>query len=185
MALADLIQAGKIRYIGLSNETPWGVMKFRQIAEQLGLPSVISIQNAYNLLNRVSDWAIAEICYREPLGFLAYSPLGFGLLSGKYLEAQPENARMTLFPQFGARYHKPNVNEAVQAYQAIAQRYHLSPAVLAIAFVRSRWFVTSTIVGATSITQLQENLSAVDVSLAAEIVKAIDEVHAQYSSPAP
>lgn len=182
---ADLIQAGKIRYLGLSNETPWGVMQFLQIADQLRLPRVVSIQNAYNLLNRVFDTALAEIAHYEAIALLAYSPLAFGCLTGKYLENQPETARMTLFPAFGQRYRKPNVAEAVAEYQAIARRHGMSPATLALAFVRQRWFVGSAIVGATNLHQLQENLNSVEVTLSQEILKEIDAVHSRYPNPAP
>jgi aryl-alcohol dehydrogenase (NADP+) len=182
---ADLIQAGKIRYVGLSNETPWGVCEFSHVAKQLGLPKVISIQNAYNLLNRVFDSALAEACYRETIGLLAYSPLGFGSLSGKYLQGKPEKTRITLFQGFGQRYLKPNVNEAVAAYVEIAHGYQLSPAKLALAFVRSRWFVTSTIIGATTIEQLKENLDSLNVVLDQRILTEIDAVHTRYPNPAP
>lgn len=182
---ADLIQAGKIRYVGLSNETPWGVSEFSHVAKQLGLPKVVSIQNAYNLLNRVFDSALAEVSYRENIGLLAYSPLGFGLLSGKYLQGKPENGRITLFEGFGQRYLKPNVNEAVAAYVEIAQKHQLSPAQLALAFVKSRWFVTSTIIGATTLEQLKENLDSVNVVLKQDILAEIDTVHARYPNPAP
>ncbi|OKH33251.1 NADP(H)-dependent aldo-keto reductase [[Phormidium ambiguum] IAM M-71] len=182
---ADLIQAGKIRYLGLSNETPWGVSEFSHVAKQLGLPKVVSIQNAYNLINRVFDSALAEACYQENIGLLAYSPLGFGYLSGKYVNEKPENTRISLFPNFGQRYHKPNVNEAVAAYVEIAHKYNLSPTQLALAFVRSRWFVTSTIIGATTIEQLHENLSSVDVVLDKDILAEIDAVNVKYPSPAP
>lgn len=182
---ADLIRAGKIRYVGLSNETPWGVTTFCQTARQLGLPKVVSIQNAYNLINRVFDSALAEACYQERVGVLAYSPLGGGYLSGKYQHGNPENARMTLFPRFVQRYYKPNVQESTAAYVAIAQKHNLSPTHLALAFVRQRWFVTSSLVGATSIAQLKENLASLDVTLDRAILAEIDAVHQCYPSPAP
>lgn len=182
---AELIQAGKIRYLGLSNETPWGVCEFSHVSKQLELPKIVSIQNAYNLLNRVFDWALAEACYYENIGLLAYSPLGFGNLSGKYLQAVPENTRMTLFPGFGNRYRKQNVNEAVAAYVEIAQQHQISPTALALAFVRSRWFVTSTIIAATTMEQLKENLDSLNVVLDKEILAEIDAVHERYPSPAP
>lgn len=182
---ADLIQAGKIRYLGLSNETPWGVASFCQTAKQLGLPRVVSIQNAFNLLNRVFESALAEACYEENLGLLAYSPLGFGNLSGKYLQDPASQGRMTLFSGFGQRYLKPNVKQAVAEYTAIAQRHHLSPVALALAFVRQSWFVTSTIVGATSLSQLKENLASLEVNLNSEILAEIDAVHSRYPNPAP
>ncbi len=185
IVFAELIQAGKIRYLGLSNETPWGVCEFSHVSKQLGLPKIVSIQNAYNLLNRVFDWALAEACYYESIGLLAYSPLGFGNLSGKYLKAVPENTRMTLFPGFGNRYRKQNVNEAVAAYVEIAQQHQLSPTTLALAFVRSRWFVTSTIIAATTMEQLKDNLDSLNVVIDKDILAEIDAVHERYPSPAP
>lgn len=183
---ADLIGAGKIRYLGLSNETPWGVSEFSHLAKKLGLPKVVSIQNAYNLINRVFDSALAEACYYENIGLLAYSPLGFGLLSGKYIqEKKPAEARLTIFEGFGQRYLKPNVKEAVAAYVEIAHRYNLTPAQLALAFVQSRWFVASTIIGATTIEQLKENIDSVNVVLNKDILVELDGVHARYPNPAP
>ncbi|HEY9696067.1 MAG TPA: NADP(H)-dependent aldo-keto reductase [Trichocoleus sp.] len=182
---ADVMQAGKIRYLGLSNETPWGVAEFSHVAQQLNLPKVVSIQNAYNLLNRVFDSALAEACYRERISLLAYSPLGFGTLSGKYLNQAAPSARINRFQGFGQRYLKPNVNEAITAYVEIAQRHQLSPVQLALAFVRSRWFVSSTIVGATSLEQLQENLNSLNVVLTKDILAEIDAVHLRYPNPAP
>jgi aryl-alcohol dehydrogenase-like predicted oxidoreductase len=185
-AFADVIKAGKIRYLGLSNETPWGVSEFVHVAKQLGLPKVISIQNAYNLLNRVFDSALAEVSRYTNVDLLAYSPLGFGLLSGKYTDQKkPENTRLSLFQGFGQRYFKPNVNEAVAAYVSIARKYNLPPTQLALAFVRSRWFVSSTIIGATSLQQLQENIDSVNVILNQEILAELDTVHTRYPNPAP
>jgi aryl-alcohol dehydrogenase (NADP+) len=184
-AFADIIKAGKVRYIGLSNETPWGVTQFSNAAKQLGLPKVVSIQNAYNLLNRVFDGALAEAVYYENIGLLAYSPLGFGFLTGKYLHGKPEKARVTLFQNFGQRYLKPKVSEAVATYVDIAKSHNISPAQLAIAFVRSRWFVTSTIIGATTLEQLKENIESVNVVLDKEILDQIDAVHLQSPNPAP
>ena len=182
---SELIKAGKIRYLGLSNETPWGVCQFSNAAKQLKLPKVVSIQNAYNLINRVFDSALAEACYQENLGLLAYSPLGFGMLSGKYLNNNPENTRITLFDMFGQRYFKTNTNEAVAAYVDIAKKYQISPTQLALAFVRSRWFVKSTIIGATTMAQLQENLESVNVVLNKDVLSEIDVVHSRYPNPAP
>lgn len=182
---AEMIQAGKIRYLGLSNETPWGITKFCQVAAQLGLPKVVSVQNAYNLLNRVFDWTWAEACYREQISLLAYSPLAFGCLTGKYLNQQPAQARLNQFPGFGQRYLKPNVSEAVAAYVDIAQRHGLTSAQLAIAFVRSRWFVSSTIVGATSIEQLKENLGSGAIALSDQVLAEIEAVYLRYPNPSP
>ncbi len=185
-ALGEQVQAGLIRYIGLSNETPWGVSEFCHVAEQLGLPKVVSIQNAYNLLNRVFEVGLAEVCRQEQVGLLAYSPLGFGVLTGKYLGGvKPMGSRLALFEGFGQRYVKPNVAEAVAGYVQIAQKYGLTPAQLALAFVRSRWFVASTIIGATSLVQLKENLSCLQVELSPEMLAEIESVHQHYPNPAP
>ncbi|HIK08567.1 MAG TPA: NADP(H)-dependent aldo-keto reductase [Trichormus sp. M33_DOE_039] len=185
-AFAEVIKEGKIRYLGLSNETPWGISEFVRIAEKLGLPKVVSIQNAYNLLNRRFDSTLAEVTHYTNVGLLAYSPLGFGFLSGKYLAGTPtENTRISLFPGFGQRYFKPNVSEATAAYVEIAKTYNLKPAQLALAFVRSRWFVKSTIIGATTLPQLQENIESIDVVLEKEVLAELDAVHIRYPNPAP
>jgi len=181
---ADLIKAGKVRHLGLSNETPWGVLQFVRAAEQAGLPRVVSVQNAFNLINRVFEYGLAETCHRERVGLLAYSPLGFGTLTGKYLQPGARG-RITLFPGFGQRYSKPNVNDAAAAYCALAARVGLSPVTLALAFVRSRWFVTSTIIGATGMDQLRENIASVTADLGPDILKEIDAIHARYPNPAP
>lgn len=182
---ADLIKAGKIRYFGVSNETAWGVCEFCHLAEKHGLPKIISIQNAFNLMNRTFHINLAEACRFNNVGLLAYSPLGFGLLTGKYLSGIPENTRLALFQGFGQRYDKTNVNSAVQAYVNIAHKHGLTPAQLALAYARSRWFVSSTIIGATSLEQLRENLSSVNVNLSEEIIAEINEVHALYPNPTP
>ncbi|BAZ06681.1 aldo/keto reductase [Calothrix sp. NIES-3974] len=184
-AFDKLIQAGKIRYIGLSNETPWGVCEFCQQAEKLGLPKVISIQNAYNLINRTFEMGLAEACYRENVGLLAYSPLAFGYLTGKHVQLSPPQSRLAMFPGFGQRYTKINVKPAVTAYTELAQKYHLSPTALALAFVRSRWFVSSTIIGATTIPQLQENINSININLTPEIEAEIEAIHLRYPNPAP
>jgi aryl-alcohol dehydrogenase (NADP+) len=183
-ALADMIKAGKIRYIGLSNETPWGVAEFVKLAEASDLPKVVSIQNAYNLLNRVFEMGLAEVCRHENVGLLAYSPMAFGVLSGKYLRGDPANARLTLFPDFGHRYRKQNVTEAVAAYRELARKINLPPSVLALAFARSRWFTTSVISGAVTVQQLKENLSSVDVNLDPETLDAVNAIHARCPNPA-
>ena len=182
---ANLIEAGKIRYLGLSNETPWGVCEFCHLAGQLGLPKIVSLQNAFSLVNRVFHTHLAETCRWHQVGLLAYSPLAFGFLTGKYLDGIPENSRLALFQGFGMRYDKPNLTEAIRSYLEIARQHSLTGAQLALAYVRSRWFVTSTIIGATTMEQLQENLSSVEVELDEEIIKKIDRVHACYPNPTP
>jgi aryl-alcohol dehydrogenase (NADP+) len=184
-ALADVAREGKIRYVGLSNETPWGVSEFSRVAAATGLPKVVSIQNAYNLLNRVYDSALAETTHRENVGLLAYSPLAFGLLSGKHRAGLAPNSRLALFDGFGQRYGGVNVAAATKEYAALAEEVGLSPAKLALAFVRERWFVSSTIIGATTRAQLEENLSSLDVTLDASVRSRIDAIHARYPNPAP
>lgn len=181
---ADLIRAGKIRYLGLSNETSWGVCQFVHHSAQAGLPRVITIQNAYNLINRVFEYGLAETCYREHVGLLAYSPLGFGVLTGKY-QTPGAQGRLTLFPGFGQRYNKPNVPEAAAAYCALARKLGLTPATLALAFVRSRGFVASTILGATSLEQLKENIDSAKTKLTDDALQEIAAIHARFPNPAP
>ncbi|KAA3653591.1 MAG: aldo/keto reductase [Proteobacteria bacterium] len=184
-ALSGLVKAGKVRYVGLSNEHPWGVVEFLRLAREFALPTVVSVQNAYNLLNRVYEYGMAELCAREQVGLLAYSPLGFGLLTGKYLDNPAAPGRMTAFEGFGQRYGKPGVLPAVAAYAQVAKDFGRTPAQLAMAFVVGRWFVSSTIIGATSQNQLKENLAAADMTLSEEELAAIEAVHLQWSNPAP
>ena len=183
--LADLVEAGKVRHIGLSNETPWGVMKFLQLAEQYGLPRTVSIQNPFSLLNRSFDMGLAEIAHREQCGLLAYSPLGFGVLSGKYLNgARPEGARISRFERF-SRYTNPRTARATAAYVELARAHGLDPAQMALAFVTRRPFVTSTLIGATNPAQLQNNLDSANIRLDATILEAIEVIHANNPNPAP
>jgi aryl-alcohol dehydrogenase-like predicted oxidoreductase len=185
IALNDEIKAGRIRAIGLSNETPWGTMKFLQLADELGLQRVVSVQNPYGLLNRTYEIGLAEIAHFEKVGCLAYSPLGFGVLSGKYLNGQkPENARITLFPRF-SRYTNAQAVWATEQYAKIAAEHGLSLAQLSLAFVRQQFFVTSTIIGATTMQQLQENIDSVDVVLSDEVMQLIEAVHVQQPNPSP
>lgn len=184
-ALAELVQEGKIRYVGVSNEHPWGVMEFVRLAREHGLPYIVSIQNAYHLMNRVYEYGLAEVCHREHVGLLAYSPLAFGTLSGKYLADPQASGRIALFPGFGQRYAKPSVGAAVAAYAELARRHGLTPAQLALAFVYSRWFVASTIIGATSLAQLEENLAARELTLSPELLAEVDAIHLRYTNPAP
>jgi aryl-alcohol dehydrogenase-like predicted oxidoreductase len=184
-ALGELVKAGKVRHIGLSNETPWGVMEFVRCAEQLGLPKIASIQNAYHLLNRTFEAGLAEVCHHSNVGLLAYSPLAFGWLSGKYLANPQAQGRITLFPGFGQRYNKPNVPAATQEYLRIAQEAGLTPATLALAFARTRRFTSSVILGATTLAQLKENLESAEMTLSDETLAAIELVHQRYPNPAP
>ncbi len=183
--LSDLVQAGKIRHIGLSNETPWGVMKFLQLAEQLDLPRVVSVQNPYGLLNRSFEVGLAEIAHREATGLLAYSPLGFGVLSGKYLDGPaPAEARLMLFPDYN-RYSNPQALAATAEYVALAREHDLDPAQMALAHTNSRPFLTSTIIGATTMVQLKSNIESVEVKLSKEVLEAIEAIHVRYPSPSP
>jgi aryl-alcohol dehydrogenase (NADP+) len=184
-ALDSVVKAGKVRYIGLSNESPWGVMQFLNIARERNLPQAASIQNAYSLLNRTYEPALSEVTRREGIPLIPYSALGFGHLTGKYLDgAKPAGARLTLFPPFGQRYTKENVEPASRAYAELARRHGLTPATMALAFVRSRWFVASTIIGATTLDQLKENIDGIDVTLPAPVLEEIDAIHLRYPNPA-
>ncbi|MFO1318318.1 MAG: aldo/keto reductase [Burkholderiales bacterium] len=183
--LGELVRQGKVRNIGLSNETPWGVTQFLDAARRLNLPRVVSIQNAYNLLNRTFEAGLSEITRQEQVPLLAYSPLGFGHLTGKYAgAAQPAGARLTLFPPFGQRYQKPKVDTAVRAYVELAGSIGITPATLALAFVKSRWFLGSCIVGATTMAQLVENIDAAEVTLAEPVLQKIDAIHLENPNPA-
>jgi len=182
---ADLIKAGKIRHFGLSNESAWGTCQWLRAAERAGAQKPVSIQNAYNLINRSFEPALSEVTRREGIALLAYSPLAFGHLTGKYLAgAGPRGARLAVFPPFGQRYAKPNVEPAVARYAELARKAGLSPAVMAIAFCKSRWFCASTIIGATTLAQLEENLDAAEVVLGEDLLKEIDAVHLLYPNPA-
>ncbi len=184
-ALADLVKAGKVRHVGLSNETSWGTMRFVQAAEAGKGPRVVSIQNAYHLLNRTFEIGLAEIALREKVGLLAYSPLAQGYLTGKYQGgARPPGARTTLFDR-GQRYEKPGVAEAIDEYLALAKEFGLDPAHLALAFVTSRPFVTSNIIGATTLEQLKIDIDSVDVKIPADLEKRIDALHQRRGNVAP
>lgn len=183
--LQALIKSGKVRHVGLSNETPWGVSEFIRCAEQHGLPRIVSVQNAYNLMNRAFESGLAEVCHHAKVGLLAYSPLGFGHLSGKYASDQHAKGRITMFPGFGQRYEKPNVAAASKAYADIARGAGISPSQMALAYARTRWFSGSVILGATSLEQLKENLDSAELNLSAEVLAAIDAVHLMYPNPAP
>ena len=184
-ALAELVEEGKVRTIGLSNEHPWGVMQFVRLSDELRLPRVLCTQNAYSLVNRTFETALAEVCHREQVGLLAYSALAFGHLTGKYLADPAAPGRLTQWPAFGQRYGKPNVIPAVTAYAALAKKHDLTLAQLALGFTRSRWFVSSTIIGASSLAQLQETLPATRTPMSAELLAEIDAIHLRYTNPAP
>lgn len=183
--LDGLIKQGKINHIGLSNETPWGIMRFLEESKYHHLPRIKTIQNPYSLLNRLFEGGSAEICTRENVGLLAYSPLAFGVLSGKFLTGEHHpNARLTLFPQY-SRYSSAQCTQATRLYQEIAHKNGLTLTQLALAFVEQQPFVTSSIIGATTMEQLKENIDTIQVSLSEEILKAIDEVQAAIPDPAP
>ena len=184
--MAALIDAGKIRHYGLSNETTWGVCEFHRAAKELGVPGPVTLQNSYSLLSRNVDNDLAEALHRENMSLLAYSPLAAGLLSGKYRGgAKPENARFTLFDSLGMRFRKPMVPEAIDAYAALAQRRGLTLVQLALGYVASRWFLGSSIIGATSMAQLQEDIAAAQFRLDAETLRDIEEILQRYPNPAP
>jgi aryl-alcohol dehydrogenase-like predicted oxidoreductase len=185
-ALGELVTEGKIRAIGLSNETPWGTMRFLAASERLGLPRVASIQNAYSLVNRVFEHGLSEIAHREDCGLLAYSPLGGGTLSGKYVGgARPEGARMTRYNRFTGRYQKPQGEIATERYAKLARAHGLDPAQMALAYVYSRPFVTATIIGATSMAQLQSNIDAFTLALPPEVLTEIEAIHTDSPNPCP
>jgi aryl-alcohol dehydrogenase-like predicted oxidoreductase len=184
-ALAELVKSGKVRYIGLSNETPWGVMEFLCVADKLGLPRIASIQNAYHLMNRTFESGLAEACHHHSIGLLAYSPLAFGWLSGKYLANPAARGRINLFPGFGQRYNKPNVPAAAGEYARIAHAAGLTPATLALAFARTRRFTASVILGATTLAQLKEDIDSAELTLSSEVLAQIEEVHLRFPNPAP
>ncbi|MFN2381293.1 MAG: aldo/keto reductase [Guyparkeria sp.] len=183
-ALAEQVDAGKIRYLGLSNETPYGVMAFVEAARRHGLPVVTALQNAYHLMNRTFETGgLAEVCSELDVALLPYSPLAFGHLTGKYLDDPAAPGRITRFPSFGQRYEKPNASAATRAYVELAREHGLSPTQMAIAFTLRRPEVASTIIGATGIDQLEENIGAADLSLSPSLLEAIDAIDARYPNP--
>ncbi len=183
-AMAALIKAGKIRHYGLSNETTWGVSEFLSVARANGLPPPLTIQNCYSLVNRMFDGELAEASFRERVPLLAYSPLAMGMLTGKFRGgAMPPRTRLGRYADFGERYKRELVRAAADAYCEFAQSRGLSAAEMALAFVRTRWFVASTIVGATDLAQLKQNIDSVKVELDAETLAGIDAIHRRYPSP--
>ena len=183
--LKKLMDAGKIRHWGLSNETPWGVMSFIHEAEKIGLPRPVSIQNPYSLLNRSYEVGLAEVSHRENVGLLAYSPMAFGLLSGKYADgARPPKGRLSLYSRF-TRYFNPQSEAACARYVALAREHGLDPAQMALAFVTGRSFVTSNIIGATTLEQLESNLASAELVLSEEVLAGIEAIHKDQPNPAP
>ena len=179
-----LVKAGKIRYVGVSNETPWGMMKFLEVAKQKNLPRMMSIQNVYSLVNRVFDIANSEVSIREKCGLLAYSPLAGGRLSGKYLnDKNPKNARYTLWPRRFSRHHTNRGEVAIEKYVNLAKKYSIKPSTFANAFVNDRPFVTSNIIGATSMDQLKENIDSVNLTLSDEMLDEIQDIHLSDPNP--
>ena len=184
-ALQELVSAGKIRSIGLSNETPWGTMKFLELADREGLPRVECVQNPYGLLNRTYEIAMAEVSHREDVGLLAYSPLGMGLLTGKYRHgAKPEGSRMAVFERF-TRYDGLETLEATEQYLQLADQHGLNPTHMALAFVNTRPFVLTNIIGATTMEQLKMNIDSLDVTLDKEVLKGIEAIQQRIPNPAP
>ena len=185
VALSHEVKKGRIRSIGLSNETPWGTLKFLQLAEKHGLEKIVSVQNPYSLLNRTYEIGLSEIAHYEGVGLLAYSPLAFGYLTGKFRHgARPANARVTLFSRF-SRYSNAESEWATEQYAQLAEQHGLTLTQLALAFIKQQFFVTSTIIGATNLDQLKENIDAFEVNLSEDILKGIEDIHRQQPNPAP
>ncbi|WP_180065477.1 NADP(H)-dependent aldo-keto reductase [Acinetobacter sp. YH16037] len=185
VALSYEVKKGRIRTIGLSNETPWGTLKFLQLAEKHGLEKIVSVQNPYSLLNRTYEIGLSEIAHYEGVGLLAYSPLAFGYLTGKFRHgARPANARVTLFSRF-SRYSNAESEWATEQYAQLAEQHGLTLTQLALAFIKQQFFVTTTIIGATNLDQLKENIDAFEVNLSEDILKGIEAIHRQQPNPAP
>ncbi|WCO01443.1 aldo/keto reductase [Psychroserpens ponticola] len=183
--LDEIVKSGKVRQVGISNEKAWGTMRYLEESNKNELPRMTTIQNAYNLLNRVFEGDMAEVAIREEIGLLAYSPMAFGVLSGKYIKGtEGDNARLNLFPRF-ARYSSDKSTEATKRYLKIAEDNNMTLAQMSLAFVTDKPFMTSNIIGATSLEQLEENIDSIDIKLSDNILKAINEVHAEIPNPAP
>lgn len=184
-AMDELVQAGKIRHVGISNETPWGVMECLRLAKEKHLPRVVSVQNPYNLLNRTYEIGLAEMSIREQCGLLAYSPLAFGMLTGKYEHgAKPEGARLSMFSRF-QRYQNERGKSATRRYVELARKHGISPAKMALAYINSRPFLTSNIIGATTLEQLRENIDSMDITLSPDILSGIEQIHQETPNPCP
>jgi aryl-alcohol dehydrogenase-like predicted oxidoreductase len=184
--IAENVKAGKIRYLGLSNETPWGLMEFLSVSEKYNLPRVVSVQNPYSLLNRSYEVGMAEISMREKCGLLAYSPLAFGMLTGKYDSgAKPDGARLTLYGDMFTRYTKPKGLRYSEKFNDLAKKNNLTPTQMALAFVNGRDFLTSNIIGATNLTQLKENIQSFKIELNEDIQEEIESIHDENPNPCP
>lgn len=185
-AMGELVEQGKVRMIGLSNDTPWGVMRCLSLAEKHGFPRIVSVQNPYCLLNRLYDIGLSEISMRENIGLFSYSPLANGALSGKYLGGKkPAGARMTLWDRYYQRYATPKAAKAIESYHKIAKKYNLDMAKMALAFVNGRDFLVSNIIGATNLDQLKDNIASDDMSLSQDVLDEIERIHQENPNPAP
>ena len=184
-AMDQLVKDGKVRYIGVSNETPWGTNEYLKLSEKFNLNRIVSIQNPYSLLNRIYEVGLAEISQHEHVGLLAYSPLGFGVLTGKYLNDTPKDSRLGLYGDWFTRYSDQSTIEAVEKYVALAKEHGLTPTELSLAFVNTRPFITSNIIGATKMHQLIENVKSIEVKLTDEIIEQIEVIHKANPNPAP
>ena len=182
--LIKAVEQGKVRHLGMSNETAWGAMQYQLLAQKNNWPSMVSIQNPYSLLNRSYEIGLAEVSHREYLGLLAYSPLGFGVLSGKYMHDSPANARLTLFDRF-TRYSNVEGVNATAAYVKLAQQGGYTPTQMALAFVNTRPFVTANIIGATSMKQLRENIDSINIKLTEDVLEKIEHIHVSQPNPCP
>ena len=184
-AMTDLVKSGRVRYIGVSNETPWGTSEYLNIAKEKSMERIVTIQNPYSLLNRIYEVGLAEISQHENVGLLAYSPLGFGQLTGKYINKTEKNSRLGLFGDWFTRYSNEECLRAVEKYSKIADKYNLSLTHLALAFVNSRPFLTSNIIGATTMEQLKENVDSVNIEITETMLEDINQVHSSQPNPAP
>ena len=184
-AMTDLVKSGRVRYIGISNETPWGTSRYLNIAKEKSMERIVTIQNPYSLLNRIYEVGLAEISQHENVGLLAYSPLGFGQLTGKYINKTEKNSRLGLFGDWFTRYSNDECLQAVEKYLKIADKYNLSLTHLALAFVNTRPFVTSNIIGATTMEQLKENIDSVNIEITETMLEDINQVHSSQPNPAP
>ncbi|MBH1987937.1 MAG: NADP(H)-dependent aldo-keto reductase [Burkholderiales bacterium] len=184
-ALGELVRSGKVRHVGISNETPWGMGRYLQLAESRGLPRIASIQNPYSLLNRSFEVGLAEVALREGAGLLAYSPLAFGVLSGKYVGGQrPDGARLSLFERF-SRYSNEPAQRATAEYVELFRQHGIDPAQGALAYVNSRPFVTANVIGATTLAQLRSNLASIELTLPQGVLDGIEAIHRRTPNPAP